>query len=189
MFAGIPALDCSATAASLTLYSSKKSGDSPDAEMFCARMLRYSNSSANLSNSAASCMGRLVRRFAGTMSLHRSLIISMKISFMARRGRAIRVASGAVDPLLDVAADDEGAHLQALTVAYALIHMPAGAARAPGSLSSWRRLRQLTNGLVVPGHGLFAGAPEFFPGARRVLGAAEPLAEMHATELFAQLRA
>jgi len=64
-------------------------------------------------------MGRLVRRFAGTMSLHRSLIISMKISFMARRGRAIRVASGAVDPLLDVAADDEGAHLQALTVAYA----------------------------------------------------------------------
>ncbi|MFL5044922.1 MAG: hypothetical protein ACJ8EA_08780, partial [Xanthobacteraceae bacterium] len=31
----------------------------------------------------------------------------MKISFIARRGRAIRVAAGAVDPLLDVAADDD----------------------------------------------------------------------------------
>src|SRR5262249_47552701 len=61
MLCGLLPPASSASATSLTLYSSKKSGDSPDAEILRVRISRYASSSANLSNSAGSTMVRLAR--------------------------------------------------------------------------------------------------------------------------------
>src|SRR5215475_7389940 len=61
----------SASATSLTLYSSKKSGDSPDAEILRVRISRYASSSANLSNSAGSTMVRLAQAACALLESHR----------------------------------------------------------------------------------------------------------------------
>src|SRR5262245_11467782 len=65
----------SASAASLTLYSSKKSGDSPDAEILRVRISRYASSSANLSNSAGSTMVWLAQAACALLESHRQRFV------------------------------------------------------------------------------------------------------------------